>query len=218
MLVGPACVVTATEGSTFISVEQVCQLLRQSQSTSGHLGIVGAIVLGRGEEDDKCAGCWFSSQLRLRICRWGGNGGEGADGWRRSDVEGQASDGPGRTASFIDHDLLSGLCLLLRLRNLPKLGSCIPPSPWRSITATPSSAHPDSTPLKLRWREAAMHHQPEMPLHIQDDTAPATWGLVSMEQRSLGTHQLSQTSAVKHPCLASCHSTCFPGSLASPAG
>lgn len=72
MLVGPACVVTATEGSTFISVERVCQLLRQSQSTSGHLGIVGAIVLGRGEEDDKCAGCWFSSQLRLRICRWGG--------------------------------------------------------------------------------------------------------------------------------------------------
>ena len=32
----------------------------------------------------------------------GDNGGEGADGWRRSDVAGQASDGPGRTASFID--------------------------------------------------------------------------------------------------------------------
>ena len=70
MLVGPGCVVTATEGSTFISVERVCQLLQQSQSASRHLGIVGAIVLGRGE-DDKCAGCWFSSQLRLRMCWWG---------------------------------------------------------------------------------------------------------------------------------------------------
>ena len=60
-----------------------------------------------------------------------------------------------------------------------------------------------------------MRHQREMPLHIQDDTAPATQGLVSMEQRSLGTHQLSRTSAVKHPCLTSCHSTCFPDSLAS---
>jgi len=80
----------------------------------------------------------------------GNNGGEGADGWRRSDVAGQASDGPGRTASFIDHNLLSGLCLLLRLRNLPKLGSCIRPSLWRPIIATLSSAHPDSTPLKLR--------------------------------------------------------------------
>lgn len=63
-----------------------------------------------------------------------------------------------------------------------------------------------------------MRHQREIQLHVQDDTAPATQGLVSMEQRSLETHQLSQTSAVKHPCLASCHSTCFPGSLASPAG
>ena len=71
MPVSPGCVVTATEGSTFISVERVCQLQQQSQSTSGHLGIVGATVLGKGEEDDKCAGCWFSSRLRLRTCWWG---------------------------------------------------------------------------------------------------------------------------------------------------
>lgn len=79
-------------------------------------------------------------------------------------MEGQAPDGPGRTASFIDHDLLSGFRFTSAVKP-PKLGSCIPLPPWRSITATPSSAHPDST-LKLRWREAAMHHQPEMPLHI----------------------------------------------------
>lgn len=46
--------------------------------------------------------CWLlvSSQLRLQDMPVGVMEGEGADGWRRSDVEGQTSDGPGRTASF----------------------------------------------------------------------------------------------------------------------
>lgn len=61
--------------------------------------------------------CWllvfFSAETQDVLV--GDNRGEGADGWRRSDVVGRASDGPGRTASFIDHDLLSGPCLPLRL-------------------------------------------------------------------------------------------------------
>ena len=66
----PGCVVTATEGSTFISVERVCQLQQQSQSASGHWGLQALLSLVGGE-DDKCAGCRFSFWLRLGMCWWG---------------------------------------------------------------------------------------------------------------------------------------------------
>ena len=90
----------------------------------------------------------------------GDNGGESsplnatrcADGWRRPDAAGRASAGPGRAASFIDHERLSGPWLPLWLQNLPQPGRCTCPSPWRPISATLSSAHPDSLPPKLRQR------------------------------------------------------------------
>lgn len=55
-LSGPACAVTLAEGSAFISTQRVHQLQRQNRRASRPLGIVCALVLGRGEQDNECAG------------------------------------------------------------------------------------------------------------------------------------------------------------------
>lgn len=105
----------------------------------------------------------------------------------------------GWPVSFTDHSCQRGPQLPLWSLNLPQPGSSICPSPRKPINSTFSSANPDSRPGDDGDRTRLCVTISKCSSGTQDSTALSTQGLISTEQWSLGTHQLSQTNTVKCP-------------------